>query len=209
MRSFQYLSALVAVAFIVGCKGADGATGPQGAQGTQGTPGVQGPQGPAGTANVISGSDTATDADWSTGTTQIGFSGSNNSTSYGKPARYLDIPVTQLTDSVYNAGAVLVWMQADPVVNPNSLVQLPWDFVFLSATSEYHYDLALTSGNIRVLFFIQNLNDPTDFGNPLGVTQATRIFRWVIVPPPAASIVPSLHPENGPDATIAVLAAHG
>jgi hypothetical protein len=175
-----------------------------------GEDGVDGAQGPPGTANVISGRDTVANADWSSTTTQIPYSTSNSSASFGKPARFLDLNVPQLTAQVHAGGAVLVWMQSAPVLgDANTFVPLPWNFVFLSSPNTYHYVLDLTPGRIRVLFFVQNLTDPGIFGDPLAPTQATRIFRWVLIPPAAAAAVQALRLDDGPDVAIAELARRG
>ena len=208
MRSFVQAGLVVTAIFAVACKGPAGATGPQGAQGTQGVQGVQGPTGPTGNANIISGVDTVTDADWSTSTVQEYYAVVGGA--YGsKPARYLDFAVPQLTGTTYSEGAVLVWMNVPLLSATEGFVQLPWHFLFLSASVEYHYDLNITPGRIRVLFFVQNLANPADFGDPMSVGQGTRVYHWVVIPPAASSLVADLQHEPSPAAAIASLQAHG
>lgn len=209
-----YWASVLAMTTAVACSGADGAQGPQGATGPTGPTGAQGPQGPQGppgTANIISGRDTVTDAEWSTTTTQEVLSTGGGGGSGGKPARFLDLNVPALTTQIHEGGAVLVWMQVNPsgiIQSAESLVQLPWDFVFLTSTQLYHYDLHITPGRIRVLFFIENLSDPSAIISPL-VTQATRIYRWVLIPPAAMSQLQGVRPSDGPEAVLATLSARG
>ncbi len=209
MKRILSVTILITAAFIAACKGPAGATGPQGATGAAGAQGPQGPQGPTGNANIISGADTAAEADWSASWAQLQFSNSNSGTAGGDEARYIDFPVPADTGATFNSGAVLVWMQSDPVFSPTKYVQLPYKFKFVLNSTEYNYQLELTPGNIRVWFYIVDLNNPTTAVDPTTVPQATRIFRWVIIPPAAASVVPSLHPAAGPDATVSVLRMHG
>jgi len=206
MKRVQSVVILLAVGLLAGCKGPTGPTGPQGAEGPTGPQGIQGP---TGNANIISGADTVAAADWSSSTIQIEYSSAPNSASFGKPARYVDFPVSDLSGTTFTAGAVLVWMQPDPNFNPDTYVQLPWLYNYVIGTQEYHYDLSLTPGNIRVLFFIVDLSDPSSITDPMTATQVTRIFRWVIIPPAAASIVTSLNLGEGPDATISALQKYG
>lgn len=206
MKRVLSVAILLAVGGLAGCKGPTGPTGPQGAQGPTGPQGIQGP---TGNANIISGADTVTNADWSSSTVQFSYATSNSSASFGKPARYVDFSVPADTGATFNSGAVLVWMQRDPVLTPNVYVQLPWLYNYVVGTQEYHYDLELKPGNIRVLFFIVDLSNPSSTPSPLTPTQATRIYRWVIIPPAAASIAASLNLAEGPDATISALRKYG
>lgn len=198
MRVRQWLIVLVTTAVVTAaCSGEDGA------------PGLQGPPG---TANVISGRDTVSNADWSTTTTQEVLSTGTSSASGGKVARFLDLNVPQLTAAVHDGGVVLVWMQVNPsgvIQSAQAFVQLPWDFVFLLASQMFHYDLDITPGRIRVLFFVENLADPSVGIDPLVPVQATRIFRWVIIPPAALSLLQSVRRDDGPEAVLAALAARG
>lgn len=199
MQRLLNLGAIVALVVTVSCAGEDGATGPQGLQG------------PPGTANVISGRDTITNADWSTTTVQGTFNISPGGTIFSKPARFLDINVAQITNSVLSAGAVLVWMQPNPAgsgADTTRYAQLPFVFTFI--TGFHHiYDPQVTVGRIRVLYFIVDLSNPGTNPDPLAGQQATRIFRWVIIPPAASALVAALPPNATPEATLAALEAGG
>lgn len=152
--------------------------------------------------------DTVSDADWSTSTVQQYYAVTSGE--YGsKPARYVDFAVPQLTGTTYSEGAVLVWMQVPLLSDTLGFVQLPWHFLFLASSVEYHYDLNITPGRIRVLFFVQNLSDPSDFGDPMSVGQATRVYHWVVIPPAASALVADLRAEPSAAAAIATLQAHG
>jgi hypothetical protein len=199
MNRLLTLATLLAVAITAACAGEDGQNG------------ATGPQGPPGTANVISGRDTVTNADWSTTTVQGSFNITPGGTSFSKPARFLDINVPAITAPVLSAGAVLVWMQSHPggtQVDTTKYVQLPWIFTFVLG-SHHIYEREVTLGRIRVLYFIVDLSNPGTTVDPLAVTQATRIFRWVIIPPAASALVAALPADAGPDATLAALEAGG
>lgn len=194
------LSCLVLAVTVLACSGEDGRDG------------AAGMQGPPGTANVISGRDTVSNADWSTTTTQLVLSTGVGSASGGKPARFLDFNVAALTPEVHERGAVLVWMQVNPhgpIQSQQAFMQLPYTFIFLSSNNLFHYFLEITPGRIRTLFLVQDINDPSVFGDPLTPVQATRIYRWVIVPPAAASVLASLRMEDGPDAALEMLERRG
>jgi len=197
---------LLAVA-IMGCEGPTGPTGPQGPTGAAGP---EGPQGPAGSANVLSGTLATTDADWSTNTVQFFYQSSPNSGLGGKPARYLDLDIPELTASVVAGGVVLVWIEYSPMHQPDSYSSLPYRFLPLSSTQAWTYALQIREGVARVMFFKEDLNDPTNFSlDPLTPAQADRQFKWVIIPPAAASEARSLPVEMGPQAVVAELERRG
>ncbi len=202
MKTIFSLSALLTAAAFLSCNGKDGATGPQGPPGNDG---VTGPAGPAGTANVISGRDTITDADWSATTTQFGYNISPGTTFYGYPARFVDLSIAQLDSAVLGSGAVLLWMDK----GAGTYVQLPWAFLFVTTARQYNFAHEISLGRVRVYYFVVVLNNPATMIDPLTITQPTRIFRWVIVPPAAASIVARLRAEPDPDAALGALAARG
>lgn len=205
---FPIMAGLTAALIVSGC---EGPTGPEGPAGAQGPTGAQGPEGPPGTANVISGSVTLEDADWSSSTAQTKLGTSPSGTSFSKPARYVDVEVSDITADVITDGAVLVYMQVAPSNDPTLYTQLPHRFLFLSGTVAWHFVTEVTEENIRVLFFLEDLEDPTSFGDPLGPTQPTRDYRWVIIPPAAMTPaqVQALPIEAGPDAVLDALADQG
>jgi hypothetical protein len=171
--------------------------------------GKDGPTGPPGTANVISGRDTVANADWSGSTVQTGYQSDPGVISFSKPARYLDLSIPQIDSVVAAGGAVLVWMQPDPYDEPTLYVPLPYVFLYIGSGYTYHYEPEILPGKVRVLYYVVDLDNPTSSIDPLAATQATRIFRWVIIPPAAASLVPALSRQPSPDGALAMLATHG
>lgn len=202
------LAALTAVALLSACEGPTGPEGPVGPQGTTGPEGPTGPQGPPGTANVITGSATIADADWSTTTVQLGLSLTPSSISYGKLARFVDIAVPEITATIAAEGLVAVWMQMK-INNLSDYAPLPLRMVLLVSPTAFHYFPMVSEGNIRVLFFLENLTDPGDVGQPLNYDQATRDYRWVIIPPAAAAEVETLPMDLGPRAVVEELGRRG
>ncbi len=194
---------------LAACEGEAGPTGPAGPTGAEGAQGPIGPQGPIGNANVISGQFTAAEADWSTTTVQFGFGTTTGGTSLGKPARYLDIAVPDITADVVTDGAVLVFMQHQN--SPaTSFVPLPFEFYQLTSSLSWNYLHLISAGNIRVLFFYRDLTDPSNFSDsPLSPAQMTRVYRWVIIPPAAAPVVAELDLALGADAIVSELRHRG
>lgn len=210
MRSWSFFPIVAGLTLALVVSGCEGPTGPEGSAGEQGP---EGPQGPPGTANVITGSVTLEEADWSDDLRSATGVHISAGIGFGKPARYLDIEVTDITADVIADGAVLVYMET--VRDDGSLTtlytQLPHRFLFSLGTVAWHFDHELTEGNIQVLFFIEDLENPSNTVDPLGPTQATREYRWVILPPAAttAEQVQALPIEVGPDAVVEALEDRG
>jgi hypothetical protein len=174
--------------------------------------GKEGPQGPPGTANVISGRDTVSDADWSTTTIQaVVYMVAPTVGYFARPARYVDLDVPEIDAAVLGGGEVLVWMQPRGTADSTNYVLLPWTFLWISSSLEYHYDPLVSPGSIRVIYYKVDLNDPTTLISPLSDEQATRIFRWVVIPPAAMAVadVSALAAQSDPDVVLAMLAARG
>lgn len=211
MRSRRLLPFLV-ILFLgssaAGCEGPSGPEGPSGAQGPTGPAGPTGDTGETGNANVISGSATATDDDWSATTVQLSLVTNPGGIYFGKPARFLDLDVPEITDEVFSAGAVLVWLR-NPALSGSGFTQLPYRFLFLSDTEAWHLHPEVSEGQLRIYFFKEDLEDPENTISPLTPEQPSREFRWVIIPPSAASQVATLPINLGADAVMIELQKRG
>jgi hypothetical protein len=71
------------------------------------------------------------------------------------------------------------------------------------------HDARVTEGNIRILFYYESLDATVTPPSPLAATQPDRIYRWVIIPPAAASLRATLPLQAGPDAVLAELEEPG
>ncbi len=202
------LTTLIATAGLLAA--CEGPTGPEGPQGIQGIQGQEGPQGPIGNANVISGRVTLTEADWSTTTVQLRFNTSPGTYFYAIPARYADVAVSDLTLDVINNGAVLLYTAPDDA-RPNEFVPLPYRFRFIDTTVGYYrvLDARVQEGNIRFYYYYEVLDANVTPPSALEATQPDRVFRWVIIPPAAASTLSTLPLAAGPDAVLAELEERG
>jgi hypothetical protein len=187
----------------VACEGEVGPTGPAGPQGAEG---AVGPAGPIGNANIISGSATYADADWSTTLVQFSYRSNPSVIQFGKQARWIDIAVPELTASVITDGAVFMWMRPISSV----LVPLPYRFQPVSSVWIHNYTHEIREGELRLLYYLENQEDAADISlSPLTITQATREFRWMIIPPTVTTNLIGLPLELGPEAVAGELRRRG
>lgn len=168
----------LAALLLAACRGGDGPVGPAGPQGAEGP---VGPQGPVGTANVISGRDTITEADWSSTTVQWSFFSPSFGSLASASMRYADIPVPALTARVLEDGAVLAYITPD--LDYDFFVAMPFNFTVSSPTYRRVLDFEPRPGVLRVLFYHAPLEGSVTPPSPLTIAQPTRIVRWVIIPP--------------------------
>lgn len=188
------------------CEGEVGLTGPVGPQGAEGAEGPVGPAGPIGNANIITGSATYAEADWSTDLVQFSYQSDLTEIQFGKRARWIEIAVPELTAEVMASGAVFMWMRPISTV----LVPLPYRFQPLTSVWIHNYTHEIREGQIRLLYYLENQEMADDTGlSPLTITQATREFRWMIIPPTVTPNLIDLPLELGPDAVVGELSARG
>lgn len=208
-RITLHLGLAALVALFTACEGPTGPAGPQGPAGADGATGPAGPQGPTGNANVISGDTLIVDADWEAGTRQLDLGTSTGVTAFGKVARYLEIDVPEITADVVSAGVVMVWFEHAPSTQAGIYTQLPYSFRFLSSTQAWNFHPEILEGAISVYFFKEDLNDPLANPDPTTPAHPDRSYRWVIIPPAAASIAQGFSPEMTQDEVLTELEAHG
>jgi len=207
-RTLTFTALFLGAILTAACTGDQGPTGPEGPQGPQGLQGPDGIQGPAGTANVVSGRDTLTEADWSSSTIFYGFQINPSTGFFWEDARYVDVAIPEITAAVIDGGAVLFWMSTN--FSFTDFKPLPLQFI-RNTTNQYTwtYDYLLSEGSVRFLFRHDRLDAAVAPPDPLSTTQPDRIFRWVIIPPAAAPLLATLPIQDGADAVVAALASRG
>ena len=187
----------------VACEGEIGPTGPTGPQGGEG---AVGPAGPIGNANIITGSATYADADWSTTVVQFSYQSDPTEIQFGKQARWIEIDLPELTAEVMTSGAVFMWMRPISTV----LVPLPYRFQPVTSVWIHNYTHEIREGQITLLYYLENQEIADDISlSPLTITQATREFRWMIIPPTVTTNLIGLPLELGPDAVVGELRDRG
>jgi hypothetical protein len=137
-----------------GPAGANGTNGTNGSTGPQGPAGPTGPQGPAGNANVVSDTFTLTNANWAWNS-QYNFATATNGTDSWF-TRYYDRTYTGVSANILNTGAVLIYFTSTAsgaITNPNQWT--PLDFSFLSAFSQFYYNIRYETfvGKVRLHYF--------------------------------------------------------
>ena len=115
-----------------------------------------------------------------------------------------------LTLDVINNGAVLLYTVPDDS-RPNEFASLPYRFRSINSSLAYYWvlDARVQEGNIRFYLYFDVLDSDVTPPDVLAETQPNRIFRWVIIPPAAASMQSTLPLAAGPDAVLAELGARG
>ena len=148
--SHLFVLLMLVAAVTISCKGPQGPEGPQGPAGPQGP---QGPQGPAGNANVISSA-------W---ITPSWVSGSY----YAASAYKYDWSVSDLTQSVYDSGVILVYWKnwrGDVYLLPYTDYG-QWVFMFTAKV-----------GSITLWYYY------IDGSSPSSAPASSNKFRYVLIP---------------------------
>jgi hypothetical protein len=129
----------------------------QGPAGPAGPTGPTGPQGPTGNANVIVDTFTVmSSADWIYNS-QYSFETSPGSyTEYF--TRYVDVNLTELTQSFLNTGMLLIYVNPNALANPNQWQVMPYRFLDGSANFYYVMGYQTYVGQIELDYFFEEIN---------------------------------------------------
>ena len=110
---------------------------------------------------------------------------------------------------VVSSGVVMVWFENAPNTNPGIFTQLPYRFRFAVGTEAWNFHPQVLEGAISVYFFKEDLTNPAANLDPLTPAQPDRLFRWVIIPPAAASIAEGFPPDLSRRQVLEELAEYG
>ena len=160
-----------------GPQGLEGPAGPTGAQGSQGTTGSQGAQG---NANVMSGIDTLTNADYASDYWTLPTGGSS---SLGLGAKRASIAVASITTNIFNTGTVLVYLKM-PVGFTSNLTA--WSLLPFSLKSfDGNYFISLKTnyeiGKVNIYYLYEQTNSSATLPLIFTATVPDYIFKYIVI----------------------------